>query len=230
MKTLFIEARKKLCLDVGLLKAIKDISRSRKLPRKVGLIATVQYISFLKIIKKELERIGKKVSIAKGAITKFPGQILGCDIGAAKKLSNVDAFLFVGSGRFHAEQAALAVKKPVFIWQPEGGSKLSEITKEEISKLLGRKKVALVNFIAAEQVGIIVSIKPGQENLSKALEVKKKLKKKGKTAFIFIADTINLQELENFSSNERLAWLNMACPALNMEPKILNLADLADII
>ncbi len=230
MRTLFIEARKKLHLDKRLIKGISRIGT--KLPKRIkriGLIAAVQYISLLEVIKKELERKGKKVSIAKakGAIAKYPGQILGCDISAAKKLNNVDAFLFVGSGRFHAEQVALAVKKPVFIWQPENNS-LDKIKEKEVLKLKARKKAALANFLAAEQVGILVSIKPGQENLKKALEVKEKLEKKGKTAFIFLVDTINLQELENFSCKKKLAWLNVACPALSMEPKVLNLVDLVE--
>jgi len=216
MKTIFVEARKKLHkFDVFNIDA-------KKLPKKIRLITTVQYISFLAPIKKELEKRGKKVSIVKGTLTKYPGQILGCDIGAAKKLSRVDAFLFIGSGRFHAEQVALAVKKPVFIWQPEN-NRLDKIKEEDMLKLKARKKAALANFLAAEQVGILVSIKPGQENLKKALKIKEELEKKGKEAFIFIADTINLQELENFSCK---AWLNIACPALNMEPRILNLADI----
>lgn len=214
MRTLFIEARKKLHFKFNF-----DV---KKLPKKIGLIATVQYVSFLPIIKKELEKKGKEVSIAKGFLAKYPGQILGCDVDAAKKLSNADAFLFIGSGRFHAEQVALATKKPVFIWQPENNS-LDKIKEKDILKLKARKKAALANFLAAEQVGILVSIKPGQENLKKALKIREKLKKKGKETFIFIADTINLQELENFSCK---AWLNMACPALNMEPKIVNLADI----
>lgn len=221
MKIIFIEARKKLC------KFNIDTKDAKKLPKKIGLISTVQYISFLPSIKKELEKKGKKISIAKGTLAKYKGQILGCDINAAKKLSDVDAFLFIGSGKFHAEQVALATNKQVFILQPEN-NRIYKIKEEDILKLKARKKAALANFLAAEQVGILVSIKPGQENLRKALNVKKELHKKGRKAFIFLADVINISELENFSC-KGLAWLNAACPAFNMEPRVLNLEDIDNI-
>jgi len=221
MKTIFIEAKKKLH------KFNIDAKDAEKLPKKIGLISTVQYISFLPSIKKELEKKGKKISIAKGVLAKYGGQILGCDVGAAKKLNDVDAFLFIGSGKFHAEQIALATNKQVFVFQPEN-NRIDRIKEEDILKLKARKKAALANFLASEEVGILLSIKPGQENLKKALNVKKELHKKGRKAFIFLADTININELENFSC-KGFAWLNAACPALNMEPQVLNLEDIDNI-
>ncbi len=54
MKTLFIEARKKIDLSKI------DINRIAQLiPHKIGLLATVQYAHLLKQIKKELEEISK---------------------------------------------------------------------------------------------------------------------------------------------------------------------------
>ena len=226
MRVMFIEARKRLSrLSPNDNKNIKALNAIPKKARRIGLITTVQYIDLLKPVKEFLIKQGKSVFIAKGSLTRHPGQLLGCDISAAKKLINIDAFLFIGSGMFHAEQIAL-LGKLVFIWHPEHNS-LDKISKKAIAKLKKRKKAALFRFLSADTVGIIVSIKPGQFNLKEALRIKEKLTKKGKEAFIFLTDTINLQELENFSCK---AWLNTACQALNMEPKILNLADAIDIL
>ena len=77
------------------------------LPKKVGLVTTVQHKHELKKIKELIEKTGKKTVIG--------GQILGCDVNAAKKIkSKVDAFLYIGSGEFHPLGVALETNKKVF--------------------------------------------------------------------------------------------------------------------
>ncbi len=85
----------------------------------------------------------------------------------------------------------------------------------------------MINFLSTDTVGILVSIKPGQENLKQAIELKKKIEKSGKSdkkAFIFIADIISIEELENFTCK---AWINTACPNIIFDStKIINPDDL----
>lgn len=215
MKTMFVEARKKVSLNLE--KA--DFSR---LPEKIGLLATIQYIHLLPSVRKYLEKTGKNVYLSRGKTTGYDGQVLGCDVNAAEKIRNkVDAFLFIGSSSFHTSPI-LYLNKPVFAFNPENNA-LIKIDSKETDRLKAAKKAALMKFYSADKIGIIVSTKPGQYNLEMALEMKKKLEKKGKEAFIFVCDTIDINELENFDCG---AWLNTACPSLNMEPKILNIHDI----
>jgi diphthamide biosynthesis enzyme Dph1/Dph2-like protein len=58
-----------------------------------------------------------------------------------------------------------------------------------------KEKAALVKFISAKKIGILVSTKHGQSRIEKALEL---AKKKDKEYYIFAFDTLNLSDLENF--------------------------------
>jgi len=217
MKTVFFEARKRFDKLGAELKELDSIEYG-----KIGLLASVQYTTIIGSIKKELEKRGKKVLMSK--TLKYPGQILGCDISAASAIRDeVDAFLLIGSGRFHAYNVAV-LGKPVMIWQP--GSKISIFPADEIEKLNLRKKAMIARFIASDKIGVLVSTKPGQQRLDAALKVKKMLEKKGKEVFLFISDTIQKNELENFKID---VWINTACPSLIHDlPNTINLDAIKD--
>ena len=214
MKILFSEARRNVELNKHEIDSI-----STKLPKKLGILASIQYINIVPYLKKEFEKKGKKVFISKGHLTQYSGQVLGCDVFAAINIkNNVDAFLFIGSGKFHAMQISIQTKKPVFIWQPS--AELTKITPEEIKLFENKRKVALIKFLHASEVGILVSSKPGQFQLKSAILLRKKLEKMNKKSFIFIFDTLNITELENFSIN---SWVNTACQNIILDDsRIIN--------
>lgn len=218
MKISFAEARKSFELRKDELDSLAG-----KLPKKIGLLASVQYISIIAYLKSELEKKGKKVYLSKGNLTQYNSQVLGCDVFAALNVKKkVDSFLFIGSGKFHAIQIALQTRKNVFIWQP--GAELNEISKEEIKVFENKRKGALIKFLHANEVGILVSVKPGQYNLKKAVFLRKKLKKK---SFIFLFDTLNLGELENFSCH---SWINTACPNIVLDDsRVINSEEIAKL-
>ena len=72
------------------------------------------------------------------------------------------------------------------------------------------------------KIGIIVSIKPGQEAMKRALALKNKLK--NKDSYIFLCNDINTREFENFPAIQ--SWVNTACPRLDFDSSIINIADL----
>jgi len=210
MKTLFFEARRKISgIDFSPLGAIKY--------KRIGLLASVQYANTINSVKEALIKLGKEVFLSKAL--KYEGQILGCNVAAALAVKDkVDAFLIIGSGRFHAYNVA-SLGKPVFMWQP--GSNVFEFPKEEMLKINARKRANLLKFLSADSIGIIVSTKPGQCRLAEAMELKKKLEKKGKKVFVFISDMISKNDLENFKVD---AWINTACPQLILDmPNVLNI-------
>lgn len=203
MKTLFIEAKSNA--DIKLSK-----QQLAKLPKKIGIATTIQHLHKIKDVQKQI----------KGSI--IAGQVLGCDVSKAEKIKNkVNAFLYIGSGEFHPLGIALAAGKDVFCFNPFT-KKLTKITKKEIEKYNKKKKTALIKFLSAEKVGILVSTKPGQQQMKKALEL---AKRKDKQYFIFAFDTLNEIDLENFPFIQ--CWVNTACPRIaDNKANIINIDDI----
>jgi len=203
MKVIFAEVRSKSAVKVQ-----KD--ELEKLPKTVGLLTTVQFIGQLDSIKKQVEDSGRKVLIGRGIRTKYEGQVLGCDSSAARE--DADGFLYVGTGIFHPLGIALRTEKPVFILDPSSG-KIEELRREKVEKVKKRRKGALLKLLNSERIGILVSLKPGQEMLGEALRIKNLLESRGKSAYIFIFDTLDFSELENFPFVK--CFLNLACPRIS---------------
>src|SRR3989344_4746874 len=124
--------------------------------------------------------------------------------------------VLVGSGRFHA--LTLPLNKKIFIYE-EG--KIKEITKE-IQAKRKKERAKLTLFLASEKIGLLFSIKPGQDKLKLAEKIKKRIEKKfpGKNFYSFVSDNILINELENFPID---FWINTACPGIELDSnKILN--------
>ena len=190
MKVLFIEARKK---NLG----IENFNLSI-LPKDIFLAYSVQF-----------KELAEKLKIKLGARVKGFQQVLGCS-----KLKSNYPILLVSSGKFHALNLALQGNS-VYILDNE----IKKLDENQVEKLKLKRKAALSRFLASQKIGILVSSKPGQENLETAINLKKKLEKKGKEASIFLADNINSSDLENFNID---SWLNTSCPSLSYDSRILN--------
>ncbi len=222
MKTLFIEAKYGKPIKIG-----RGIAE--KLPSRVGLVSSIQFLDNLPLIKKSIKNkpINKKNNKIKNKKVIIGGQVLGCNVQSAEKIKDkVDAFLYVGDGKFHPLGVALATKKPVFTFNPLNNH-FSKIKKEEIDAYKRRRKSSLVKFLHAENVGVIVSTKSGQYYpLSKLDSIIKKINKKypDKKFYTFIAETIDYNQLENFPFIQ--AWVNTACPRIEEDIRILNLEDI----
>ena len=204
MKTLFIHAKhnKKIILP-----KIKIKEKG-----KIVIITTIQFLNQLKAIQQQLKK--QKIPTIIG------GQILGCNTKNAQKIQDkVQAFLYIGSGKFHPIQATLSLSiknqnKPIYIYNPLT-KQFSRLNKEEIQKAKAKKKTARIKFLSANNFGILVSTKPGQNHLKEALELKQKLEKKGKKCYVLLFNTLDLTQLENFPKIQ--CWINTACPGLSLE-------------
>jgi len=188
MKTLFIPTRIE-----------KDITPLiKKVKGKFALVSSIQYIHQIKKFKH--------------------AQITGCNISKAKKLKNIDFFLFIGSEQFHPIYLAINTNKPVHILNPIT-EKFSKITQEQIKKYKQKTKGKQLKFLHSNNKGIILSTKPGQYKLKKALQ----LKNKYKNSYLFLTNNINQQEFENFPQID--IFINTACPRLEYK-KVINEQDL----
>ncbi|MCK5043509.1 diphthamide synthesis protein [Candidatus Pacearchaeota archaeon] len=192
METLFIPAKSKLKLNK---KKAEEISK--KLPKNIAIAYSIQYESLAFEIKNILS---KKHKITKSI------QVLGCSKPNLPK--NTQAILLISSGKFHAMSLASETKLPVYILEHNSFSKISD---NEINEIEKRQKVAYLKFLHANKIGILVSTKPGQQNLKRAIEISKKIK--DKKSYLFISNNLDVNEFENFGLS---SWINTACPRLDM--------------
>lgn len=182
---------------------ITQIAKKVKFKGKLGLVTTIQYVDQLK----EVQKLFPESVIC--------GQVLGCDASrAARHNEEVDAFLYIGSGKFHPLEVALQTKKKVICANPLT-NEITEITKEEVELREKRIKGAYLKFLSAKKVGIIVTTKSGQGILPLALRFKDSEIMKEKESFIFLCNTLNFNELENYPDIE--CWINTACPRIATE-------------
>jgi 2-(3-amino-3-carboxypropyl)histidine synthase len=203
LKVLYIEAKSNL--DYKLSK-----SEINKLPKKIVLLYSLQY-------KKLAESIRTQLKTNKIQIDKFQ-QVLGCS-----KIKTATPILLVSSGKFHAQNLYLQGPSIYII----DNKKITKISKEEINKLKIQRKTALMKFLRADNIGILVSTKPGQNNLDSAIKLKKELTNKGKQAYIFISNNINTSQFENFSID---SWVNTACDGLAYDnSNIINISEIYNL-
>jgi len=193
METLFIPAKRKLNLNTKKVGVI-----SRKLPKNIALTYSIQYKDVASKINEILSKSHK--------ITKLV-QVLGCSKPNFPR--ETQAILVIGSGKFHAISLALGTKLPVYILEH---NHFETLLKKDVDTLKKRQKTAYLKFLNADKVGILISIKPGQQNLKKALIFAKEIK--NKKSYLFIGNDINTNEFENF---ELSSWVNTACPRIDMD-------------
>ena len=197
MKTIFIPAKSKATLNKSKIKEL-----SKKLPKDIVITYSIQYQELAFEIKKIL---------ANHNILKII-QVLGCS--KPKFPKNTKAVLLIGSGRFHAVSLAYETKLPIYILEK---NQLTKISQKDIKLYEKKNKASYLKFLNAENIGILISTKPGQQNLQRALNLKKKLKK---NSYLFISNAINIHEFENFGLD---CWVNTSCPRLDMDSSIINI-------
>jgi len=205
MKTLFIPVKIKTKVN-----SAKILEISKKLPKNLAIAYSIQYEDTAKEIKNILSKSHK--------ISGFT-QILGCSSPNFSK--QTQAILLITDGAFHANSLSLILKNnlPIYILYNNALEKISE---KEILSLKKKQKSSYLSYLNADKIGILVSTKPNQKNLKKALEFKNKLK--NKKSYLFICNNINTSEFENFGIS---SWVNTACPKLDMNNNsIINLRDL----
>ena len=200
MKTFFVEARYKGKFEL-------PMEVIELLPKKIALFTTVQFLDSVAGIKKQLEANGKKVLLLKTGYTKYPGQLLGCNI---KKFDDdFDAFLYLGDGMFHPKALLLKNNKPAFAYNPFA-KKHFILEPKDIEAMKRKNEGAKLKFMSSKEIGVLVSTKPGQQQIKKAYALEKK--HHDKNFYFFLFDTIDFAELENFPFIE--CFVNTACPRI----------------
>jgi len=204
---LFIEAYSK----IDVMNAVKNSLELLKDYKKIGLVTTIQHLNLITRIKDLLIENEKEVLMKEGAGTR-EGQVLGCNFSAIKDI-DADAFLYVGSGNFHALGITLFTEKPVFIADPY----INEVrTIDEFKdKILRIRFAKIIKAEEANKFGIVVSSKRGQFRLDLARKIKDMLEEENKEAFIIMLDNISPDLLLPYMDLD--AFVITACPRVAID-------------
>ncbi|OYT35797.1 hypothetical protein B6U91_02455 [Candidatus Pacearchaeota archaeon ex4484_71] len=207
MKIMFIPAKEKISFNKKIIDSIE-----KELPERIAVCYSIQYKSLAKKIKDRLSEKNKE-------IVSFL-QVLGCS--KPKFPKETEAILLVGEGRFHSVSLEYESRIPVFILE---GNKFHRVEGQDVEKMKKRLKGSYLNYLNSKEIGILVTTKPGQQRLKRAIDFKRNLK--DKKGYVFLANGINISEFENFGIN---SWVNTACPRMDLEDsRIININSLEEM-
>jgi 2-(3-amino-3-carboxypropyl)histidine synthase len=208
--TVYIEAKAKISIKEIVKKALPHLEAYSK----IGLATTVQHIHQLEEAKGLLTKAGKTVFVGNAIQVQHPGQIIGCDFRNPRVvLEEVDAYLFVGGGRFHALGVALATGKPTIIADPY--EKRAYPVHDEVTKIIKQRWASISEACEAESFGVLISLKSGQMKLGDAIKIKEKLEQKGLKATLLALREVTPRALMQFASLD--AFINTTCPRLSID-------------
>lgn len=198
------------------------------LPKEVVMFTTVQFLNSKEEITKQLNEEGIKNSVVRPRHTQYEGQILGCS--TTKFETDAKAYLYIGDGLFHPKALVLRNDVKVFTYNPKTGES-GWLDSSSVDSIRKKVKTNFMRFLTAKNVGVLITLKPGQnkEYLTKKLEEQYPEKN-----FYYFADhTISFQSLVDFPFIDM--FLNTMCERIGSDDMdvqgihVLNLEDLWDI-
>jgi 2-(3-amino-3-carboxypropyl)histidine synthase len=210
LPTVYVEARATVTVGAAVEKSVPLLSKYGK----IGLATTVQHVQTLDEAREILVRAGKTVVVGDAGRVNYSGQVIGCDYSNVRSVANdVEAFLFIGGGRFHALGVALSTSKPTIIADPYENRAYS--IDEEAQAVLKQRWACIEEAGHATTFGVLVGLKLGQKRLDEALKIKEIAEKNGKAAFLFAIREILPEALMEFPSVD--AYVNTACPRISLD-------------
>jgi 2-(3-amino-3-carboxypropyl)histidine synthase len=208
--TIYVEARAAVNVNEAVEKALPLLANFSK----IGLATSVQHLQTLNETREFLVRAGKTVIVGEAGHVGYAGQVIGCDYSNVKSISDeVEAYLFVGGGMFHALGIALSTSKPTIIADPYDNRAFS--VDGEAQKLLKMHWACIEQAKDAKTYGVIIGLKPGQKRIDEALKVKALIEKQGKTAYLMAIREVTPESLLEFPTID--AYVNTACPRISLD-------------
>jgi len=182
---------------------MKKIEEALKDFEKIGIVYSIQYKKAFENVVDFLKSKKKKVFFG------GTGQIIGCNFSNALSVEkDVETFLVVSSGKFHAIGLALKANKPVFVFDVEA----NEVYRIDTSKYLKIKAWNKKIFEESKNVGLLIGWKKGQ---IKDFEiVKKKIESLGKKVYILAFDELRESVLEGLKLD---CLVNLACSRISTD-------------
>jgi len=210
-KVMYVEARADYPIDEPMTQAAAMLTDEHV----IGLASNIQHIHMLGRAKQILEEHGKRVIIGRpSGWLKYPGQVLGCDYGSVRAISDkIDAIVLLSGGDFHALGVPLATGRRTIVVDPFHG-KANDIT-EACRRLLRKRFANITKFKRAKRIGIIVGLKSSQMNASLSRRLKQLLEENGYSAILICATEIIPETLHSFTDLD--AYVEISCPRISTD-------------
>ncbi len=174
----------------------------------------MQHLQTLDQIREILMHAGKTVIVGDSGQMGYAGQVTGCNYSNVKSIADeVEVFLFVGGGIFHALGIALSTSKPTIVADPYDNTAFQ--VNDEAQRILKQRFASIQEAKDAKVFGVLVGLKPGQEHFEYALKVKESAEKHGKTAYLLAGREITPETLLEFPTID--AYVNTACPRISLD-------------
>lgn len=170
---------------------------------RIGLVTTIQHVHRMDEVVTWLKKRNIQAVVMEGTPrTPYPGQVLGCSFEAARRIG-AQEILFIGTGMFHPTGVQLATGARVISLDPYS----RQVQLVDASRLL-RKRFALIETArAAESIGVLVSLKTGQQRWDLA----RRLVALSEKAVLVALHEVTPEELLNLGMS---CYVNTACPRL----------------
>lgn len=172
--------------------------------KKIGLLTTIQHTSVLNDINNYRSADSPEFMMHK------EGQILGCNQNRASVIAkDVDAFLVLAGGNFHASPVVVATGKPTLRFDPF--SQEFQLFDQVYRETYLRKRYALITKAKeAKTFGVLVSLKSGQKQADNGKRLVNMITRAGKKAILIPMFRIDPNHLINFHKVD--AWVINLCP------------------
>jgi 2-(3-amino-3-carboxypropyl)histidine synthase len=209
LPTFFVEMRDPAGDPVRLAQIVKDAG----LPRSLGLVASIQHLDLVPPFITALSRHGIAAVTAPGdRRLMYPAQALGCNYTTAESVaSQVDAYLFLGTGRFHPLGLAFAVDRPVYALDPLRGELEPPIDR---AALVRRRQLLVASCRDARRFGLLVSTFVGQDRSGMARALQAKAAAHGREAEILVFGRLDPNDL---IGRDLDAYVCTACPRIALD-------------
>ena len=209
LPTFFVEMRDPGGDPERLARIVKEAG----LPRSLGLVASIQHLDLVPPFIEALSRHGIAGVTAPGdRRLMYPAQALGCNYTTAESVaSQVDAFLFLGTGRFHPLGLAFAVERPVYALDPLRGELEPPIDRGSIVR---RRQLLVASCRDARRWGLLVSNFVGQDRSGMARALQAKAAAHGREAELLVFGRLDPNDLVGRDLD---AYVCTACPRIALD-------------
>ncbi|ESN99832.1 hypothetical protein HELRODRAFT_113590 [Helobdella robusta] len=178
--------------------------------KKIALVSTVQFITTLQVVSKELSSHFDILLPQSKPLS--PGEILGC---TSPRLPNdVDAIVYLGDGRFHIESIIIHNPGvPAFKYDPY--SKTFTREKYDFEMLHKNRKQEIDRAKDSKCVAVVMGTL-GRQGSPRVVEtLKAKLRSRDKDVVVILMTELFPDKLKLFEDID--AWVQVACPRLSID-------------
>lgn len=209
LPTYFVEMR----TDEGRVDALADLVKAAGLPRRLGLVSSIQHLDLIGPFRSALASRGITLTTGEGdRRLAYGGQALGCNYTSAESIADkIDGILFLGTGLFHPLGLALAVDRPVWSLDP-----LREHLEPPLDRqaMVNKRLLQIARAGDARRWGVLISSFVGQNRQGMAASLIERARARGREAE---AITFGRLDPRDLLGRDLDAYVCTACPRLALD-------------